>query len=375
MNIGSDAYVVALAADAQLAVLTTQGGELRVLDFRGGDVVSALTLAASKMLAVMISLDRQILSIAASSSDRNSGWSNIALWFFDANTGELVRKQDTPIAYDGGGSYVFTSDLRRLYCCHSRGDIGVLDAVTGAYSTCCEEQASPRRNARDGRNFAATSPDQSLIACGWHDGLEIWDLRSGAMTHSFEMDGLEACGFSKDGRKLYGASPKLLTLWDTDSGEVLRKIPGSFDRICSFGTSNNGDVLLCSMDSAVSGSQITSYFVETGTAEANYLVGASRVELCFMNSDCRTALFGSLQEGLQLWDPGGNRPRFTLHVLPDANFAVLGHDGCSVLYASADAWRYFDAISECDGGPPHVDLVETVTGPWPDLNGTLVEMT
>lgn len=363
-NLGSHVFGVALSADAELAVLSSPDGELQVLDCRAKYGVSALNVTSGKLIASRVSQDRRILAIAATSPDQAMSWSNIVLWFFDTMTGEFLRKQETTTAHDGRGAYTFSADLENLYCCHYHGSIGVIASTTGAFSIRCDEQGSPRRTASGGLTLAAVSLDESMIACGWRDGFEIWDLRRGELANWVEMDALEGCAFSMDGKRLCAVSKKVLAHFDAASGEPLRKISGSFDRVIGLGSSDCGEVVLCSTNHGLEESLITSHCLETGLSNATYSVRAPRIDLGFTNGDGLALLLVSLGEGIQLWDLGCHRPRFTLYILPDSNFAVVNSDANQFVSASTGAWRYFDAISECDGGPPSADLVETLTGPW-----------
>jgi len=227
----------------------------------------------------------------------------VAIW--DLDTGER-RDLDA----DGDAEVMalaVSRDGRILVTCDTAGTIRVWDLAPGA------EDREPRVLFRDRvARGAALSPDARRLALAFDDRLQLFDLASGQLVASADVDAGRApsdqpctLSFSFDGRFLAALSKaqSSLVLWNLATGESRRLDIGGHEVYVLAFSPDSSRVALAMSDRTVR-------VVDTATSQTRLLEGHRDMVLdVAWSRDSKRLASASYDRTIRLWDPdtGGGR--------------------------------------------------------------------
>jgi WD40 repeat protein len=95
--------------------------------------------------------------------------------------------------------------------------------------------------------YAAVSPDRTVLALAWKYQIYLWNLRTGELTQQIEVDRGWVCGllFSPDSKLITAkvGSDRLINLWDVNSGKSIQQLKGHTASVKSLTFSPDGKLL------------------------------------------------------------------------------------------------------------------------------------
>ena len=258
-------------------------------------------------------------------------WDDTARLWDGASGAQLRRLQGHTGDVRG---VAFSPDGRLLATAARDGTVRVWAADTGA-----EIHRLEGHDASDDKGIRPVvfSADGRLIMTGGDDGTaRLWDVQADFVERRSlgpHPDRVSSVAFSPDGRQALTASAKELRLWDTRSGQLVRRFSGHPRLVNAVAFSPDGRRVL----SAAWDNSVRLWDASTG-GELLRLEGHSDgVHSAVFSPDGRYIVTGSEDKTVRLWDAetGEQLRRFVGHTGPVIQLAV-SPDGRFLLSASAD---------------------------------------
>ena len=149
---------------------------------------------------------------------------------------------------------------------------------------------------------AAISPDGSLLAAGYRDGVvNIWDIQNGTVLSSFNDHDSQASAvaFSSDGKWFAsGARDKTILLRNTQDWSIVHELRRHTDSITQIAFSPDSNLLVSSaLDQTA-----RLWNVEDGSLTATLLGHTNQVKSVAFSPDGKYILTGSSDSSMRLWD-------------------------------------------------------------------------
>jgi WD40 repeat protein len=256
------------------------------------------------------------------------------LYFWKADTGELIRKDEGAIfrviafSEDGkmlaGADYdLGDKDCRTMRVC-------IWNAATG------EEVHRFKKSVANGRwvqgvasPVAAFAPDNKSLASAWDDGtVRIWEIPTGKELLKLEVEA-SGLAFSPDGKKLAIIGGRELGLWDPGTGEEIQKFEGEQGTLVAF--SRDGK-MLASTDKRMA--RVKLWDPTTGNLLEQFNPEGLVDALTFSHDGKMLAAGGFGETAVRIWDLPNDKqmrklkgvPRFvhSLDFAPDGKTLALG---------------------------------------------------
>lgn len=198
-------------------------------------------------------------------------------------------------------------------------------------------------------NVCAFSEDGKHMASGSFDNnICLWDTESGDLLRKFtgRHSGITSCIFSENGQYLVSASyNKTLCLWNVKSGECLRTFIAHEKIVTSCAIDRHGNLVSGYADGTLC------LWGKSGGACLQKFVGHTLgIRSCIFSGDNKYLISGSEDKSLRLWDTETGR---CLQVFQGhsgcVNSCALSKDGCILVSGSSDeTLRLWDvATGEC----------------------------
>ncbi|RKU21628.1 hypothetical protein C6499_21765 [Candidatus Poribacteria bacterium] len=213
----STVYSVAYSPDGQ----TLASGSWRTIyfwDANTGELLRTLRGHTGAAYSVAYSPDGQTL--ASSGYDPLNRLRDDPIYFWDANTGEHLRTLEghrdvRSVAYSPDGQTLASSSARTIY---------FWDANTGEHLRTLEGH-------RDVRSVAYSPDGQTLASSSSARTIYFWDANTGEHLRTLEghrgvYSVVYSVAFSPDGQTLAGRGMDTIYLWDVNTGEHLRTLEG-----------------------------------------------------------------------------------------------------------------------------------------------------
>lgn len=256
---------VAFSSDGKTVAAESDRGEIKLWDYRTGEVKRTISVEqdAPQLVAasadgksfVEVSRDKLLLwdvngatkkpipfpvgqatsSLALSADGKMLAVANAAGVTLLLPSGEVVKKLG---GYEGAiGSLTFSSDGRRLAGA-TDDQILIWSVASGQV-----EKIMPTGNEITALAF---SPDGQLLASASDKTISIWNVRTGLAQGSFKKHeaSINALAFSPDGRWLAsGGDDRTTILWEVATGKSKRTFKGHDQTVTSLAFSSDGQLL------------------------------------------------------------------------------------------------------------------------------------
>jgi WD40 repeat protein len=229
---------VAFSPDGKRLVTASQRGSVRLWDVATGQEILTLKGRALHVRSVAFSADGERLVSASLGR-------TVQVW--DAATGRELLK----LTGNGGASLgvAFSPDAKRVALAsqerkedgRSEGTVRVWDAATGREVLTLMVNAYVSRGEAFGG--VAFSPDgKRLAASGFQGPVKVWDVANGQEIRKLG-GGDAGLAFSPDGKRLAACDDRMVTVWDTASGQRTLTLKGHTVQVLSVAFSPDGSQL------------------------------------------------------------------------------------------------------------------------------------
>ncbi len=293
---------VAISPDGE-RIVSTGYNQIQVWNQKTGELLYSLD--AEWVTPIAMSPDGQTLASTSRRVENDKIQWKVKLW--DLKTGRLkgtlVEHQDEidDLAFSADGQTVASSSLD--------GRINVWNLGGGCVSgnPCAPSYTISENLSRGARYSVAISPDgQTLVSGRYQDGLKLWDLKTGNLLRTLDVQAAGAIAVSPNGKTLIGTGPKgSVKVWSLQTGEVLRTLPSESDRNPglafnspgAFAVSPSGQVLASDSESGT----IELWNLQTGELLDTLRGHSSQISSLAFSADGQT-LVSSGEEGLvKIW--------------------------------------------------------------------------
>lgn len=335
---------VMFSFDSKAVISSSKDGKIKVWNASTGALEKQIEAHASEVTSLTISRDRK--AIASASLD-----GSIKLW--DAST--ITLKRTIAGENDNKNRAEFSPDGKNLIVGNS--DVKILDSTTGDLVRALEKKTlssaavlfspdgktiinigvavgdgAPNTevhlwNAQTG-NFhrklsgytagvlsVLFSPDSlNLIVGDSYKRLAIWSLQTGELVKTIPQPAdLKSVALSPDGKYLATGGgdfgqPGFLSLWDQQSGNLIRSFAGFLLPVRATAFSPDGHILAASSEDGT----VALWNVETGTSEKTLKDNNLPVHSLIFTRDGRSIITGSLDGKVRVWDTATGALRNTL---------------------------------------------------------------
>ena len=317
---------VSISPDGSTLVSSANDGTVRIWDAGSGEEIRTLAGHTGRVRSALSSDGRRIVS---ASSDET-----VKIW--DAGTGEELLTIEAEIGELL--SVCFSPDGKHCAAGNQLGVIKVWNASNG-------EQIQELQGHNNFVNQLQYYHQGARIASASNDtSTRIWDGRTGSQLQvlSASTSPVDAIAISPSGVRLVTAGGDGLRIWDTESGAVVRTIPGIAGSVC---VSPDGSLL--AYDNSDSSVSIWNTSAET---ETRRLKGHSNFIICeSLSPDARYVATGCMDHSIKIWDTVTGRELLTLlgHTQPPTSvrFSV---DGTHLYSASEPKEIHWDNVSESE---------------------------
>jgi WD40 repeat protein len=325
---------VAFASDGSKLLSGSDDKTLKLWDARSGQPLRTLKGHSDSVSAAAFSPDGGRIV---------SGDVDKALKLWDASTGQLLHNLAGHT--NAVGSVRFSPGGGEILSGSSDGTFKLWDVPSGRLLRSYETSG--------GLSSAVLSPDARTVLAAGGEALELWDVATGEMLHTFgiRLSAVVAVALSPDGTKvLSGSNDNTIKLWDAATGRLARVIKAS-DAVTSIAFSPEGRRVV----SASAGSEdpprpdkLELWDVASGKLLNDFAGDLSAVSTVAFSSDGSKLLTAGAYESdtaLQLWDaPTGKLLRgfktttgvFAAAFFPDGKKLVSGGSNLVQLWDAAN---------------------------------------
>lgn len=199
---------------------------------------------------------------------------------------------------------------------------------------------------------SAVSPDGTRLVSGGGDKLlKLWDTATGRLLRTMEghSESISSVAFSPDGARLLSASQSAtIVLWDAATGGRIRSWAGHRISVTSVAFSPDGKYILSAgSDSGLTDHTLTLWDAESGQRVRTFEGHAKGVTSAAFSPDGMRVLSGSEDNTVKLWDVESGRAIHTLTGHSDrVNAVAFSRDGSRLLSGGyEETLRLWDAVS------------------------------
>jgi WD40 repeat protein/uncharacterized caspase-like protein len=314
---GAPVTHLTVARDGRLAELRGDNS-MRVWDLQRGSMQPLRNFSNDLPMAMVFSPDGTQLAVG--------GYQN------------AVRLLSIP---GGGQLRVFAGHANRMHAVSFSPDGRLL--ITGAFEA-AEDSASkswdlastaPPRNLpglqNSAANIAFNAAGTQLVSAGWGNSLLVRDVRGGRLLREIDSGAADRLSSSADGRMLatFGRDDNV-SLWDTTSGRLLRKLPADSRAVHDIALSPNGRVLV------TAGGERTIKVWNTDNGQLQRTINEEAASLAFSPGG-RMLAFSGRDHGIALLNlPAGTPQRMTGMHENTVRRLAFSQDGRFIASAGAD---------------------------------------
>jgi WD40 repeat protein len=289
-GVGGFIYSVSFSPDGKIVAMGF-GNKVTLWDATTGEVLRQLQGPKDEpQIMVDFFLPTLFNSIFFSPDGKmlaTEGWTGIFLW--DVQTGEFLRKIE-------GYKVFFSPDGKTIASTSVDGKKVILwDKTTGALLR--------QFDAHTYISFLYFSPDGKTVAGVRQDAFTfLWDTETGEVLRKLEGLG-HPIAFSKDGKMLAAGSWNEVVLWDIQTGTLLRRLKGNtFDELVRYVSfSKDGKTIAAALEGFVNHIALL-WDVQTGMPLYWLKLPALDVSSISFSLDGRTIASGNVDGTVLLWD-------------------------------------------------------------------------
>ena len=266
-------------------------------------LVAAITALTMQRPPLVRTIDAQLdtfdkaqsISFSPDSKWIASGGTAVKVW--EADTGRLLRifkkREATGVDVD---AIAFSPDGKWMAVGGSTSDPEIWDAGAGRFMRKLE---SVHDSSLEWLRGVAFSPDGKVVAAAAGSKIKIWDAQTGQFL--MKLSGhrwVESITFSLDGQLIAsaGGEDDTVRLWNARTGEVLRTLSATRDRVKSVAFSPDAKWVAAGIHSNYGSS---AQIWETATGQLLHTIGDPGGEAVAFSPDGRW-----LATGTRLWDAG-----------------------------------------------------------------------
>ncbi len=321
---------VAYSPDGRILASTHEGGDVVLMDARGGRQLGLLKGHRDQVYQVVFSPDGRLLATAGKDG-------TVKLWSLATRrqTARATLKRDlvTPVrsvAYSPDGKTLAVADCP----IDGGGTVTLWDLATRTLEATLEEHDR-------GVVTVVFSPDGTSLASGSCDGtIRIWDVAARRRRHELSgLSGVSELAFSPDGQLLASAGEgNIVTLWDVETGTETSRLTDLRWPVYGVAFSSDGALLITGGGAPEyrpgAQSELKVWDVAKRSVVATLEGHEGAVLAVRFSPDGLSLATGGLDETIRLWDVKSARSRLTMGGLSDCVQALaFAPDGRSLAWS------------------------------------------
>jgi WD40 repeat protein len=341
---------VAVTADGQWAVSTSDDNTLKVWELESGQALRTLEGHSSGVTGVALAADGK-RAVSASLDTTLKVW--------DLESGQALRTLEGHS--DSVTGVAVMADGRRVVSASLDKTLKVWDLESGQALRTLDGHSDSIYGV------ALTADGKRVVAAAGDSTLKVWDLESGQALRTLEghSSSVTCVALTADGKRAVSASrDRTLKVWDLESGQALRTLQGHLRSV-------NGVAVTADGKRAVSASRdhtLKVWDLESGQAFRTLEGHSFYVNGVIVTADGKRAISASGDHTLKVWDLVGGQALRTLEGHSSyVNGVAVTADGKRAVSASGDrtlkVWdlKSGQALRTLEGHSSYVNGVAVTT--------------
>ena len=298
--------------------------KIQLWDVETGKLVNSFEFEHQKFVFCLNPSGSDVL-VANSTLKNESG--QIKLWNLDAGECILTFDKTNRVRIN---SLCFSYDGTKALSGNDDGTIHLWDVKTG----CCIQIFNSKW--KTSISSVCFSPDGNKVLSGVSDGtIKLWDVKTGSciltFNNMFTTTSVSFVCFSPDGNKALSLHRSKMTIWDVNTGEIIRDFKAD-----SFCLSPDGNKILCiTVRTHPRENSIKLWDIDSGNCIRSFNgYSFNTPVVCFSPDGSKILTASDIENNMKLWDTATGRCIRTFEPVSDIRSAFFISDGNKLVTVS-----------------------------------------